>query len=37
MDNNYYTPPQVEVIDLELENPIMQYSGEDMTPIDFGW
>lgn len=34
--NTNYNSPQVEVIELELENAILQYSGEDMIPLEFG-
>lgn len=35
MSNNYKTP-EVEVFNLELENAILQASGEDMIPLEFG-
>ena len=35
MNRNEYELPQIEVVELELENAILQASGEDMIPIDF--
>lgn len=37
MNTLNYESPAVEIYDLELENAILQSSGEDMEPMDFGW
>jgi hypothetical protein len=35
MDKKTFEVPTITVVELELENAILQASGEDMIPLDF--